>query len=375
MARLPQGMRRTPSGRIELRFTFNGSRYSVTGSDVADVLEKERERLEELKNTSYVLNKDVRLCDYYKEYLRTWQRSVRTATVIDFKCACERHILPALGKYRVRDLEIRQVQVLYDNLIDDKGLKVITADGYIAALGKILKEAVADGIIKYNPCERIRHRKNTDVKATETFHRALSKQEQAAFEKAIVGSWYEHFLMFMLYSGCRFGETAALTWDCVDFVKGTIQIKRTMTRSENGGQIVGKTTKTESGERVIPMTGVLKKSLLEQRKRNFAIFGKVGSGDLVFLSKISQKAIEPKRIEQAIRTALREMPGTEKFTSHALRATFSTRFLESGGSMKTLQVLLGHASFAMTSDLYSHVLPDTKAAEMLQMEKHLKGGE
>ena len=31
---------------------------------------------------------------------------------------------------------------------------------------------------------------------------------------------------------------------------------------------------------------------------------------------------------------------------------------------KVLKTILGHSSLAMTMDLYSHVLPDTKAAEM-----------
>lgn len=375
MGRLPQGMRRTPNGRIELRFTFNGSRYSVTGSDVPDCLEKERQKLEELKNTSYVLNKDIRLEQYYQEYLQVWRRSVRTSTVVGFRCICEKHILPELGKYKVREMEVRMIQGLYDTLIDDKGLKVQTVEFYMNALGKILKEAVKDGIITSNPYDRLRHRKNTDAKATDGIHRALTRSEQAAFEKAISGSWYEHFLIFMLYSGCRFGEAAALTWDCVDFETGTIQIKRTLTKKENGGFMIGESTKTKSGEREIPMTSTLKKCLLEQRKRNFATIGKVGSGDIVFLSKISQKAISPKRIEEAIQIALRQMPDVPRFTSHALRDTFSTRFLEAGGSMKTLQVLLGHSSFAMTSDLYAHVMPDTKAEEMERMEKRMKGGD
>jgi integrase len=31
---------------------------------------------------------------------------------------------------------------------------------------------------------------------------------------------------------------------------------------------------------------------------------------------------------------------------------------------QVLKTILGHSSLAMTMDLYSHVMPDTKAAEM-----------
>lgn len=54
----------------------------------------------------------------------------------------------------------------------------------------------------------------------------------------------------------------------------------------------------------------------------------------------------------------------EHFTAHALRDTFATRYIEQKGSPQTLKTILGHSSLAMTMDLYSHVLPNTKQKEM-----------
>lgn len=54
----------------------------------------------------------------------------------------------------------------------------------------------------------------------------------------------------------------------------------------------------------------------------------------------------------------------EHFTAHALRDTFATRYIEQGGNPQTLKTILGHTSLAMTMDLYSHVLPNTKQKEM-----------
>lgn len=58
----------------------------------------------------------------------------------------------------------------------------------------------------------------------------------------------------------------------------------------------------------------------------------------------------------------------ERFTHHAFRDTFATRYIEEGGNMQTLQKILGHSSLAMTADLYAHVLPSTKQQEMKQIE-------
>ncbi|MDE7002352.1 MAG: tyrosine-type recombinase/integrase [Lachnospiraceae bacterium] len=54
----------------------------------------------------------------------------------------------------------------------------------------------------------------------------------------------------------------------------------------------------------------------------------------------------------------------EHFTAHALRDTFATRYIEQGGNPQTLKTILGHNSLAMTMDLYSHVLPNTKQKEI-----------
>ncbi len=51
--------------------------------------------------------------------------------------------------------------------------------------------------------------------------------------------------------------------------------------------------------------------------------------------------------------------------------TFATRGLEQGIPLKVMQSILGHSSLAITADLYSHVLPNTKAEEMKKLESVL----
>ena len=45
---------------------------------------------------------------------------------------------------------------------------------------------------------------------------------------------------------------------------------------------------------------------------------------------------------------------------HCLRHTFATMFLERTNDMKTLQYLLGHSTYDMTANIYSHVTDEMK---------------
>ncbi len=54
----------------------------------------------------------------------------------------------------------------------------------------------------------------------------------------------------------------------------------------------------------------------------------------------------------------------KKISVHTLRHTFATRCKENGMQPQVLKSILGHSSLAMTMDLYSHVLPDTRSEEM-----------
>ena len=54
---------------------------------------------------------------------------------------------------------------------------------------------------------------------------------------------------------------------------------------------------------------------------------------------------------------------------HSFRHTFATRAIEAGMPPQVLKTILGHSSYAMTMDLYAHVLPDVKKDEMEKIEQ------
>ena len=73
-------------------------------------------------------------------------------------------------------------------------------------------------------------------------------------------------MLFQLYMGLRVGEALALTTHDVDLKNKQVNVHRTLTTDENGAVIMGKSTKTYAGKRVLPIPDFLIPYFIEQMK-------------------------------------------------------------------------------------------------------------
>lgn len=61
----------------------------------------------------------------------------------------------------------------------------------------------------------------------------------------------------------------------------------------------------------------------------------------------------------------------KRITVHGFRHTHASLYLESGASIKDLQMRLGHSDIRTTMDVYAHVAKYTKKASMDKFAKYL----
>ena len=366
--RMPAGFRKRADG-FENRFTVDNVRYSVYGSTIRECQEKEIEKRKELAAGLYHSNDTITLNQYYDEWIAQKKLQVKPSTIFSYQTVFKNHILPALGRYRVKNIERRHVITLLNGMA---ARNLVGQANYVKRLiVQILKAAVADEIILRNVAANLPPLKTKKAPARETIHRELNDRELKAFFKAVKNSRYYNAFRFMLYTGVRVGECAALQWLDIDREKGVIHIRRTATRGLDGKTILGQDTKTRRSKRNIPMNESIRQIIDEQWALYCDTHSSIRINDFVFPNERGELS-EPGTYGVIIQHTLKKLKEQhifiDPFSVHAFRDTFASRAARAGIAPNTLKEILGHVSLAMTMDLYTHIneLDKKEGMEKLQ---------
>ena len=86
----------------------------------------------------------------------------------------------------------------------------------------------------------------------------LSAEEMQKMFEALRGTRLELPVLVAAFYGFRRGEVLGLKWDAIDFERGTISIKRTVTFTKADGtyrEVEQQSAKTKSSLRTLPLVG------------------------------------------------------------------------------------------------------------------------
>jgi integrase len=154
----------------------------------------------------------------------------------------------------------------------------------------------------------------------------------------------------LLTTGMRRGECFGLQWGDIDFQNQTIKIQRNVTYSANNGIVVGR-TKTEAGEREIPLTDraieLLKAYMAQER-------GLQPLTEESFLFHPSESTMIPRDPTYITKHMKKFMARIDlpDMSPHDLRHTCATMLLQSGADIKSVQDILGHTDASTTLNFY-----------------------
>ncbi len=211
----------------------------------------------------------------------------------------------------------------------------------------MLKYAQKTGKITKNVA--LEFKRGQDIpQQTERERRYLTLAELLRLAKAT--GRFETLTLVLGLCGLRFGEAAALRRKHVGDRELTIRASATHVTGK--GILESDTTKSSKRARHVPVPGPVWERLKTELPDDPSalVFPRFWGGIL---------PIEEYRL--AFDKACAEV-GIEGLTPHGLRHTTASLAISAGANVKVVQRMLGHASAAMTLDLYGHLLDDDLAA-------------
>src|SRR3712207_2064626 len=204
-------------------------------------------------------------------YLESWladiEGTVRRHTFEQYKSVVNKHLIPALGRAKLTDLQRPAIRKLYREK-KQSGLKSRTVEYIHVTLHKALNDAVGDRLLTYNPTEGL---KLPQKDAEETKALRLSPAQASALLCAAREDRLEALYVVALHTGLRRGELLALRWNDIDFEKGTLRVYRSL--NQHGAFHA---PKREESRRTIGLTPVSLAALKAHRSRQLEERLKVG---------------------------------------------------------------------------------------------------
>jgi integrase len=249
------------------------------------------------------------------------------------------HILPRWGRRSLASISHTDVAVWVADL-SASGLAPGSVRQIYRVLSLLMDMAVLDGRLGRNPAQRV---KLPRVRRGEPVF--LSAEQVGRLVDA-AGSDGTSIRVLAL-TGLRFGELAGLRVKRVDVVRRRLVVAEGL--SEVRGQVVWSSPKTHQ-TRSVPVPRSLIAGLVELSA------GK-GPDDPVFTSPkghpLRLTNWRPRVFDPACLGA-----GIVGVTPHDLRHTAASLAISAGANVKAVQRMLGHASAAMTLDVYAGLFSD-----------------
>ena len=305
------------------------------------------------------------------EWLPTVKGTLRPTTYASYKMLAEQHIIPRLGALELQKLSAGAINPLYTHLAEhgrvrgEGALSASSVRRVHAVLHRACRDAVRWGRLTVNPVDAADPPK-VSAEHSEKLP-AWSGEQLAAFLKSVSGDRLFALWRLLAMTGMRRGEALGLQWSDVDMEAGTVTIRRSWIPVEGVAQF--SEPKTKRGRRTIALDPVTLETLKAHAARQADEQGDwqeawLESG-FVF-TRENGEPLHPWKVSKAFRDHLKAA-ALPAIPLHGLRHSYATLALSSGVNPRIVSARLGHATVALTLDVYSHVLPqaDRDAAEAI----------
>lgn len=375
--------------RVYRGYDSNGNRlkpYTMTWKPDAELTEKQIKKelakqatqFEEQCKKGCVANPTMKLDEFCKEYLSIVNVTLSPATLAFYKNEIERHIIPALGHYKLKDITPAHVQKYIQNLAcmaktnrdgtmasEEETISPATVRRYLTVLQSIFKHAVKLGIMAESPAKSERL---TMPKVMQPKIEIFSKTEAAEMLSCLEHEelQFQTLVQLAIYTGARRGELVALKFSDVDFELSKITIERAAVKLK-GQKTIVKPPKDYEVRAVSVDSSCLEliKMLQHQKQRDAKRLGSQWYDEDWIFTTWNGEIMNPQTPTKQFSKFLKKN-NLKHRKFHSLRHTSATLLLYGGVNIKQVQSRLGHGDIE-TTNKYLHVIQeaDVEAANVL----------
>ena len=266
-----------------------------------------------------------------------WRRW--TSTAERYRSVVRHHIVPTWGTWRLGSIAHSDVAAWVASL-SDQGLRPGSVRQIHRVLSLIMDAAVLDGRIGRNPARDVKMPRQVRGEPRCLSVAEVTRLAEAADQDA-------GLVLVLAFTGLRFGEAAGLRVRRIDVERRRLEVCEILT--EIGGVLVPGTPKTHQ-RRSVPVPRSLMPVLYE------ACRGKDSEG-WVFTSPEGH-ALRLRNWRARVFDPACQAAQLRGVTPHDLRHTAASLAIQNGANVKVVQRMLGHASAAMTLDVYAGLFRD-----------------
>ena len=309
-------------GRWQYRKSINGNRIYIYAKT-------QRELLNKIKHTKINKQQEKVQSKSTIELIWEWFKKYKEnlSSNITYKQCIAKHF----EKNKLFDKNINKLTYIdIEDFIQNKKNRVQAYCYYI--IKGTFEYAENCQLIKYNFIPKITKPKRNSKKGT-----SFSLKEQKLILENLDKTDIKYEILFYLLIGCRRTEAKNITIENIDFDNLSVYVPGTKTRKV-------------SDKRYVPIS----KHFAEILKNNFnqMFTYRTDTYSQKFKSYLKQLNIKGKKL-------------------HDLRHTFSTNLYYLGVPDKERQYYMGHSSIVMTNDVYTHLDPNIKKDDILNLYKDL----
>lgn len=286
-------------------------------------------------------------------------------------------VIPRIGHIQIAAIKASDIQKMVNDL-KSEGYSYSTIKKAYDAVNDCFRTGVIQRTVAFNPALGVKIPSKKSFGKSEI--KFYEEAEVDAIQTAAVETYSNGVQIYRLgaavplaiNTGLRMAELLGLKWSDVSLAKKTLTVNGTRVVVKNREEdaeskyvvIDQDSTKTDAGQRTVPLNNNAYKALLNLKEMT-------GEFEYV-LSTEAGNPILPRYFDRMCRNILMRagLPDEKIYGPHSLRHTFASMLFKNGVDVKTVSVLLGHSDVTITYNTYIHLIEDQKrdAVELLNQK-------